>query len=619
VISVEYTALVVACAIAIGLARASALEVSSMEGRPLTFKTVSAGTVLLVLVAALLAPLAHAASGRARSPVRRTPRALTFVPGEVVVIADDGVLDVSPDGAPTSRNATVAGVLSRFGAERGRSVGPARRPGPSRRERVWVLTSTRPGFDPVRAAAELRATGAVRAACPNYRFALFTTQPNDLFLIYQWYIDDSQFADVRLPLAWDVARGDPSVVIAIMDTGVDTSHPDLASQIWHNPGEIPGNGLDDDGNGLIDDVEGWDFGMWDNDPKPEYTPEYPGIDVGFHGTFCAGIAAAATNNDDGIAGAGWNCRIMPLKVSRPDSGLVASAIAGAFVYAVDQGASVLSMSFGGPGDLGVPEFFQSLVDMATDSGTLCVAAAGNDGDSLLVYPAACDNVLAVGATDFNNERASFSNFGPWVDIAAPGSYMFSTICRNYDFTPLDSLIYVGFFGWDAVNPYMLGDGTSFACPLVAGICGLVRAKYPGLTPQLVIQHMVATGDAVVYDEPIGPKVNAFSAVSSVPTAVAVAERPPSVERVRAAPNPVVGSGAIRFDLARGGSARLSIYDASGRLVRVLVRGVFTAGPHVAPWDGRSDVGVRLPAAVYFARLESGSATVTTKVILMPQP
>jgi len=594
---------------------------SSKEGRPLSSKTVPAGTalILLVLVVALLVPPAHAALPRGQSPVRHTPRALTFVPGEIVIIADDGTLDLTLEGATSSRNASAAAILSRFGLERGRSVGPARRPGPSRRERVWVLTSTRPGFDPVRAAAELRATGAVRAACPNYRFAVSITQPNDLFLIYQWYVDDSQFADVRLPLAWDIARGDPSVVIAIMDTGVDTSHPDLSSQIWHNPGEIPGNRLDDDGNGLIDDVEGWDFGMGDNDPKPERTPESSGIDVGFHGTFCAGIAAAATNNDDGIAGAGWNCRIMPLKVSRPDSGLVASAIAGAFLYAVDQGASVISMSFGGPGDPGVPEFFQSLVDMATYAGTLCVAAAGNDGDSLRVYPAACDNVLAVGATDFDNARASFSNFGSWVDVAAPGSYMFSTISQNYAFTQLDSLLYIFLFGWDGANPYMLGDGTSFACPLAAGICGLVRARYPYLTPQLVIQRLIATGDAVEYDEPIGPRVNAFTAVSGIPTAVAEGAHAPPVTRVRAAPNPVVGSGAIRFDLAGGGPAELSIYDASGRLVRVLARGVFTAGPQVAPWDGRSDAGVRLPAAVYFARLESGSPTVTTKVILMPRP
>ena len=569
-------------------------------------------TALACLIA--LGPRAPVASAAAT----RTPPTLSYRPGEVVVIADEGVLGVSQGGAPLSRDSRVSGALASLGFERASRIGPAKRPGSARRERVWLLESSRPGFDPVGAARALRETGAVRAACANYRFGLFATTPSDLFLPFQWYVDDGSFADIRLPFAWDVERGDTSVVIAIMDTGVDTSHPDLASQIWHNPGEIAANGLDDDGNGFVDDVEGWDFAMGDNDPKPEYTPESSGIDVGFHGTFCAGIAAAATDNGDGIAGAGWRCRIMPLKISRPDSGLVASAIAGAFVYAVDNGASVISLSFGGPGDPGVPEFFQSLVDMATIGGALCVAAAGNDGDSIRVYPAACDKVLAVGATDLGNGRASFSNWGPWVDVAAPGSSMWSTICQNYTFTDLDQLFYILLFGWDGLNPYMYGDGTSFACPLTAGVCALVRSRYPYLTPPLVAQHVIATGDAVAYDHPVGVKVNAFRAVSGIPTAVVLDQEAPAAVRVRAAPNPIVGAGTVRFDLPASGWARLSLYDAAGRSVRTLAEGHFTAGPHAVPWDGRSDRGTRLPAAVYFARLESGQPTVTSKVILVPR-
>jgi subtilisin family serine protease len=571
----------------------------------------------LVAFALILDPRIGAAAPRPGvAPVARTPRELRFPHGEVVLIADEGVLDATPGGAPTSRNSRLAASLATLGIDGARAVGPEPRSSAVRRERIWLLTSRRPGFDPVEAARVLRATGAVRAACPNYRFSLFATEPNDLYLAYQWYVDDLGFADVRLPLAWDVERGDSSVVIAIVDTGIDTSHPDLAGKIWHNPAEIPGNGLDDDGNGLIDDVEGWDFGMGDNDPKPEYTADASGIDVGFHGTFCAGIAGAATDNGDGIAGAGWKCRLMPLKVSSPDSGLSSSAIAGAFAYAVDEGASVISMSFGGPGDPGVPEFFQSLVDMATYAGVLCVAAAGNDGDSVRVYPAACEHVLAVGATDDTNARASFSNWGPWVDLAAPGAAMWSTIAQNYTLTDLDQLIYIYFFGWDGVNPYMYGDGTSFACPLAAGVCALVRSRFPGLTPQLVAQHVIANGDAVAYDHPIGPKLNAYRAVTGTPTAVAVEEGAPPVPRVRAAPNPVVGSGAIRFDLPATGWARVALYDASGRLVRTLAEGEFVAGPHVVLWDGRGDRGARLPAAVYFARLEEPGRAATSKVVLV---
>jgi subtilisin family serine protease len=551
-----------------------------------------------------------------RAP-HRTPKALPFVSGEVVVVADRDALDAAPGGAPFSRDARVTSALARLGLGHARGVGPTtRREIAARRERIWVLTSLRPGFDPVSAARALQATGAFRAASPNYRFGLFITQPNDPYLPYQWYVDDGDFADVRLPYAWDVERGDTSVVIAIMDTGVDTTHPDLASRIWHNPGEIAGNGLDDDGNGLVDDLEGWDFGQGDNDPKPEYTPDASGIDVGFHGTFCAGIAAAATDNADGIAGAGWNSRIMPLKVSHPDSGLASSAIAGAFAYAVDNGASVISMSFGGPGDPGVPEFFQALVDMATYSGAVCVAAAGNDGDSIRVYPAACDNVLAVAATGFDNTRADFSNWGPWVDVAAPGSAMWSTICQNYTFTDIDQFFYVFLFGWDGVNPYMYGDGTSFACPLTAGVCGLVRARYPYLTPQLVAQHVISTGDAVAYDHPIGPKVNAFTAVSGVPAAVAEDTHAPTLALVAAAPNPVAGAAKIRFVLPTEGWTRLVLYDVAGRRVRTLVEGSLLAGPHVAGWDGRNDRGAPLPAAVYFARLENGGVVLRAKVVLL---
>ncbi len=586
----------------------------------------STGPGLIVLAAVLLAAApSHAAFRGGSRPAATpplTPHVLRFAPGEVVVIANEGVLDAAPDGAPLSRDVRVASVLSKLGLERARRLDPT--PGARvsrggvapRPERIWILTSSRPSFDPVEAARALEATGAVRAASPNYSFNVFSTLPDDLYLIYQWYVDDGGFADIHLPQAWDIARGDTSVVIAIIDTGVDTSHPDLASRIWRNWGETAGNGIDDDGNGLIDDVEGWDFGMGDNNPKPEYTIDASGIDVGFHGTFCAGIAAAATNNGDGIAGAGWNCRIMPLKVSAPDSGLTSTAIAGAFAYAADKGASVISMSFGGPGDPGVPEFFQALVDMATHSGTVCVAAAGNDGLSDPVYPAACDHVLAVGATDFDNARASFSNWGPWVDVAAPGSSMWSTICQNYTFTDLDQLFYIVLFGWDGLNPYMYGDGTSFACPLTAGVCGLVRARYPYLTPQLVIQHVIATGDAVPYDEPVGVKVNAFRAVSAVPTAVALNELPPAPPSVRAVPNPVTGSAAIGFTLPTEGYARLVLYDVAGRRVRTLTEGRLAAGPHVVPWDGRNDRGMQLPAAVYFARLESRAAVRTTKIVLV---
>ncbi len=164
----------------------------------------------------------------------------------------------------------------------------------------------------MQAAAELRATGLFRAVVANTSVRLFASRPSygelqmhrtaprpaaslpdDPYLLLQWHIDSGDAADVALPEAWDLERGNPGVVIAIMDTGVDTGHPDLAGALWTNPGEVAGNGRDDDGNGFADDIHGWDFSGDDADPRPHATPDLSGLDVGFHGTHTAGIASAA--------------------------------------------------------------------------------------------------------------------------------------------------------------------------------------------------------------------------------------------------------------------------------------------------------------------------------------
>jgi subtilisin family serine protease len=544
------------------------------------------------------------------------PAVLRYAPGQIVAIAKVGVLDSDAHGAARSPDGRVQAALARLGLTRAERLDRTPRGGTVRHERMWLLESTNPSFDPPAAAQALRETGRFAAVCPDFSVHLLATYPSDLFLVYQWYVDDGSFADIRLPFAWDIEKGSPSVTIAIIDTGVDTGHPDLASQIWHNPGEIAGNGLDDDGNGFVDDVDGWDFGRHDNDPRPEFSREVEtGIDVGYHGTFCAGIAAAATNNDDGIAGAGWSCRIMALKASHPDStGLIyASAVAGAFAYAVDEGASIISMSFGDFGTPGVPQFYQVLVDMATQAGVLCVAAAGNESNDVPIYPAGCDRVLAVAATDFDNNRADFSNWGSYVDIAAPGSSMWSSICTNYTFLLSDQIVYI-FLGWDTANPYMYGDGTSFSCPLVAGVCGLVRSKYPGLTPGMVMKHVIATGDVVAYDHPIGPKVNAFQAVNSIPTGVEEGGAPRLA--LAAAPNPAVGGSEIRFSLEEGSRVRLFLFDATGRRVRALVDGPLSAGPHRIAWDGRGEAGSAVGAGVYLVRLETEGGARTMKLAWM---
>jgi subtilisin family serine protease len=362
----------------------------------------------------------------------------------------------------------------------------------------------------------------------------------------------------------------------------------------------------------VDDVHGWDFGVGDADPNPQPTFDPSGIDVGFHGTFCAGLAAAATDNVEGIAGAAWHCRLMPLKVSDPAGDISSSAVASAFAYAIDNGVSVLSMSFGSPGDPGVPEFFQALVDDATAAGIVCVAAAGNDGTNVPVYPAANDKVIAVAATNDARTRSSFSNWGTFVDVAAPGEHMWSSICRNYEVDEFSQLIYLFFFEWNGLDPYMYGDGTSFACPLTAGVCGLIRSRYPALTPAQVRDHLVATGDVVAFDEPIGPKVNAANAVQLAP--VAVGDAPTPLEFAAASPTPFATTTTLRFALAEPGPARLTLFDCTGRAVRTLIEQSLTAGPHEALWDGTEDSGAAAANGVYFARLDAGGRTLRRALV-----
>ncbi len=574
------------------------------------------------LAAIASAPVPAAGAAAVRLPRFAAPAA---IPGEIVVALPAGEAFVrGPGAAGMIPGPARSALLAREGLAPVRVLG-GRGSSRARRDvlggRFALLRSARPGFDAAAASARLRASGLFAAACPNFEVRLFDTLPNDTYLGAQWYVQDAGGSDIRLPAAWDVTTGSPSTVIAILDTGVDTGHPDLAARIWQNPGEIAGNFVDDDLNGYVDDVNGWDFGNGDADPNPGPIIDEIGLDVGFHGTFCAGIAGAATNNAAGIAGADWAARLMPLRIFDDNGSATNAGITDAVAYAVDNGARVISMSFGAPDQPGLPEFFQALMDAANAAGVVAVASAGNDGvDAPLIYPAACDHVISVGATNDVNERADFSNWGPWVDVAAPGSFMWSTICRNYEVDELSQIFYLFFFLWDGENPYMYGDGTSFACPLVAGVCGLLLSEFPGLTPDQVEAHLKRTGDVVAYDHPIGPRVNAHRAVTTAVTAVAHgAGRSAGPALEAPVPNPAAASSRLRFALAAPGPAELAIFDLGGRRVRTLARGDLPAGTHEAAWDGADAAGTRVPAGLYFARLEAPGGVRTVRLARLARP
>jgi len=528
--------------------------------------------------------------------------AADYTPGVLLAVAADPAAFRSDlDGQPAlPADPALAALLAAQGVERVEYLLPAA--SLSARARRYLRLSVAPGRDLLAVREALAASGAFRAVSPDW-YLHFLLLPNDPMLGQQWHITNPT-AGIHLPQAWDSEQGDPASVIAIVDTGVDWSHPDLGPNMWQNPDEIYGNGLDDDGNGYVDDRYGWDCGANDNDPRPQPYVE-GGIDVGFHGSHCAGIAAAATDNAVGIAGAGWGCRLMALKVVGTGSPFSVAAVTMAFDYAIAEHADAISMSFGGTlSDFG---FMQALVDDASAAGIVCVAAAGNNNNSTPMYPAALNRVISVAATNSANQRASFSTYGAWVDLAAPGEQIWSTIMTNYPLDFLTELLFMLLYGYDGVNPYMYSDGTSMACPLVAGVVGLVRSGAPWMDHDAMLQHLVETGDHVVYDQPCGVKVNAEQAVASLTAAEPVA----AAGGLRAWPNPFNPAVTLRFALPAAGRVRLAVYDAAGREVARLIDGERPAGEQSLLWRAEG-----LASGVYLARLESAAGVKSEKLVLL---
>lgn len=342
-------------------------------------------------------------------------------------------------------------------------------------ETVPGLVHLEVGTSVERALASLLASPAVRYAEPDW-VVRTDAVPNDpkfgncwgLRNIGQTVNSDPGIAgaDSRAHLAWDAFTGDPNFVIAIIDDGTNNTHPDLAANMWSNPGEISGNGLDDDGNGRIDDVWGWDF--YDNDASPYGTG---------HGTHTAGTVGAVGNNGTGVAGVNWRCRLMALRFIGSNGGYTSDAIL-AIQYATQKQVKVSSNSWGGGG------YSQGLYDAIAASrsvGHVFVAAAGNSGvnsDTSPMYPAAygLDNVVSVAATDNNDGLASFSNYGlTSVDLGAPGVNVYSTY---------------------GASSYAYMNGTSMACPHVAGAAALVYAANPSMTYAQVRARILSTTRAV---------------------------------------------------------------------------------------------------------------------------
>lgn len=271
--------------------------------------------------------------------------------------------------------------------------------------------------------------------------------------------------------AWNVVDADrKNIVVAVVDSGLDMTHPDGPQYIWTNPKEVPGNGIDDDHNGFVDDIHGWNF----LDERPDFT------DVRGHGTFVTGIIAAKYNNGIGIAGVNPGAVIMPVKVADEEGVTDSLAIYRGINYAVDHGAKVINVSLG---SRTVSKLEQQAVERAHALGALVVIAAGNSNENLVSFgPASSKHSLAVGQLDYSGARSTVSNWGTNLGLVAPGEQIYS-LCSKDNKHVLPSIIKIG---------YYKQDGTSFSTPMVAATASLLLAKDPSLTNREVADILFKT-------------------------------------------------------------------------------------------------------------------------------
>ncbi|MDD4994905.1 MAG: S8 family serine peptidase [Patescibacteria group bacterium] len=311
--------------------------------------------------------------------------------------------------------------------------------------------------------------------------------PNDTDFSRQWYL-----RQIDAERAWDISTGSPKVIVAVIDTAVDISHPELDGNAWINEDEIPANGIDDDKNDYIDDVNGWNFSDNNGNILPNFSNGYAEEGIS-HGTAVASIIAAEGNNRNGMAGITWESKIMPLQVLDATGNGFSDNVAKAIYYAIRNGADVINLSFVG---FNFSEDMSTAVRRAWEAGVVVVAAAGNTpdesgGSNLDMYdefPVCIDQyeneiyVLGVAATDTLDQKAKFSNFGKaCVDVSAPGMDIWSARVYNSAIADFDT-----FYDDD-------WSGTSFAAPIVSGVSALVKSIAPGLSAREINEILVKSG------------------------------------------------------------------------------------------------------------------------------
>ena len=387
------------------------------------------------------------------------------------------------------------------------------------------------GRDPREVSARIARLPGVEYAEPKY-FQYLDIAPNDPQIANQL----AAFTRLNLPDGWGLGKGDRKVVIADVDGGTYWQHEDLSPNLWINSAEdinhngkfdpLPAdqggdlNGIDDDGNGSVDDIIGWNFTNNSGDPSGIQPKSYA------HGTATASHFGAATDNNIGMAGSSWNCSLMPICTASATTDNAIQYGYEGIVYAYRNGAKIINCSWGHVG--GYSQAEQDVIDAATQGGALVVAAAGNDQllcDLNPQYPSSYRNVLSVGATNSTNDaKAWFSNYGSTVPVYAPGVSIWSALTN-------------GGYGNG-------GDGTSYSSPLVAGIAGILKSVHPSWSPRQIATQLRVTADPI--DGSLNPGLTGLLGHGRVNAARALAESHPGIEILNASMKTPSGKKIFRF-------------------------------------------------------------------------
>jgi thermitase len=441
------------------------------------------------------------------------------------------------------------------------------------------------------------ATGEIEYAEPDFIGSTAGFQsvvPNDQNYYRQWGLKNNGTfsqstaiagADIDMENAWNIEQGDSSTIVGIIDSGNKLDHPEFSGRIWLNYDEIPNNGLDDDNNGYIDDIKGWDFANNDNNPTDDYG----------HGTNVAGIIGANANNTIGFAGVDWNCKLMILKgLDNNNSGFY-SWWSSAIYYAVDNGAKVINMSLGG---ISNSTTLQAAVNYALNNNVVVVVSMMNANSNAPFYPAAFPGVIAVGSTNANDNRTnpffwsatSGSCYGSHISVVAPGNFIYG----------LDYQSNTNF------NNYW--GGTSQAAPHVAGLAALLLAQDSTRTPTQIKSIIESTSedqvgnpieDILGWDQYYGyGRINAFNALSLFLKSNDITKQNVSVSLF---PNPAHDSFTAVFPSS---TRQIQIFNAFGQLLQEKNTAQLTSQKFQLKDNG-----------IYYIQFKMDGSTITKKIIV----